>query len=98
MTASLYFLRTIYAVGGIQLASIFLAWYGQSGLMVADSVALFLADWTAFTIMAHRHARLSPLSPNSHLLSPKKPFTFTFTNIPYLLTAISYLLSANAPP
>ena len=58
------FLRTIYAVGAIQLAAIFLAWYGQSGLMMADSIALFLADWTAFTIMAHRHARLSPLHPS----------------------------------
>ena len=58
------FLRTIYAVGAIQLAAIFLAWYGQSGLMVADSIALFLADWTAFTLMAHRHARLGPLNPS----------------------------------
>jgi hypothetical protein len=64
MTSSLYFLRTIYAVGAIQLAAIFLAWYGQSGLMVADSIALFLADWTAFTLMAHRHARLGPLNPS----------------------------------
>ena len=58
------FLRTIYAVGGIQLASIFLAWHGLSGLQVADSIVLFLADWTAFTLMAHRHARLSPLTPS----------------------------------
>ena len=58
------FLRTIYAVGAIQLASIFLAWFGLSGLQVADSIALFLADWTAFTLMAHRHARLGPLAPS----------------------------------
>ena len=64
MTNRQFFLRTIYAVGGIQLASIFLAWYGQHGLMMADSIVLFLADWTAFTLMAHRHARLSPLTPS----------------------------------
>ncbi|MFM8654870.1 MAG: hypothetical protein ACKODZ_09135, partial [Verrucomicrobiota bacterium] len=64
MNASKFFLQTIYAVGAIQLASIFLAWFGQSGLMVADSVTLFIADWTAFTLMAHRHARLSPLAPS----------------------------------
>ena len=58
------FLRTIYSVGAIQLASIFLAWFGQSGLMMADSIALFLADWTAFTLMAHRHAKLFPPAPS----------------------------------
>ena len=58
------FLRTIYSVGAIQLASIFLAWFGLSGLQVADSITLFLADWTAFTLMAHRHARLGPLNPS----------------------------------
>jgi len=64
MNTSKYFLRTIYAVGAIQLAAIFLAWFGLSGLQVADSIALFLADWTAFTLMAHRHARLGPLAPS----------------------------------
>ena len=58
------FLRTIYSVGAIQLAAIFLAWFGLSGLQVADSITLFLADWTAFTLMAHRHARLGPLNPS----------------------------------
>ena len=58
------FLQTIYAVGAIQLAAIFLAWFGLSGLQVADSITLFLADWTAFTLMAHRHARLGPLNPS----------------------------------
>ena len=63
MAASRSFLLTIYSVGAIQLAAIFLAWFGQSGLMMADSITLFLADWTAFTLMAHRHARLGPLNP-----------------------------------
>lgn len=58
------FLRTIYSVGAIQLAAIFLAWFGLSGLQVADSITLFLADWTAFILMAHRHARLGPLNPS----------------------------------
>jgi exosortase/archaeosortase family protein len=64
MNSSKFFLRTIYAVGAIQLAAIFLAWFGLSGLQVADSITLFLADWTAFTLMAHRHARLGPLNPS----------------------------------
>ena len=64
MNSSKFFLQTIYAVGAIQLAAIFLAWFGLSGLQVADSITLFLADWTAFTLMAHRHARLGPLNPS----------------------------------
>ena len=64
MVNSVSFLRTIYSVGAIQLAAIFLAWFGLSGLQVADSITLFLADWTAFTLMAHRHARLGPLNPS----------------------------------
>jgi len=70
MTASLYFLRTIYAVGAIQLAAVMLAWTGVQGLMMVDSVVLFLADWTAFLLMARRHARIAPLqgSPLSQFL------------------------------
>ena len=70
MTASLYFLRTIYAVGAIQLAAVMLAWTGVQGLMMVDSVVLFLADWTAFLLMARRHARIAPLqgSPLSQIL------------------------------
>ena len=63
MSSSTFFLRTIYAVGAIQLAAILLAWFGLSGLQVADSITLFLADWTAFTLMAHRHAKLFPPAP-----------------------------------
>ena len=64
MNSSKFFLRTIYAVGAIQLAAIFLAWFGVSGLQAADSITLFLADWTAFTLMAHRHAKLFPPAPS----------------------------------
>ena len=70
MNSSKYFLRTIYAVGAIQLAAVLLAWAGIQGLMMVDSVVLFLADWTAFLLMARRHARIAPLqsSPLSQIL------------------------------
>ena len=58
------FLRTIYSVGAIQLAAVLLAWAGIQGLMMVDSVVLFLADWTAFLLMARRHARLGSLAPS----------------------------------
>ena len=64
MSSSKYFLRTIYAVGAIQLAAVLLAWAGIQGLMMVDSVVLFLADWTAFLLMARRHARQAPLVPS----------------------------------
>ncbi|MFM8654892.1 MAG: archaeosortase/exosortase family protein, partial [Verrucomicrobiota bacterium] len=51
-------------MGAIQLAAIFLAWHDSSGLMVADSVTLFIADWTAFILMAHRHAKIYPHAPS----------------------------------
>jgi len=64
MSFSKSFLRTIYAVGAIQLAAVMLAWAGIQGLMMVDSVVLFLADWTAFLLMARRHARLGSLAPS----------------------------------
>jgi hypothetical protein len=70
MTNRPLFLRAIYSLGAIQLASVLLAWTGVQGLMMVDSVVLFLADWTAFLLMARRHARIAPLqgSPLSQIL------------------------------
>ena len=70
MNSSKSFLRTIYSVGAIQLAAVLLAWAGLQGLTMVDSVVLFLADWTAFLLMARRHARIGSLqgSPLTRIL------------------------------
>jgi len=78
------FLRTIYAVGAIQLAAVLLAWAGIQGLMMVDSVVLFLADWTAFLLMARRHARLAPLKGS--LLSQSVGLILILLSIIRLLT------------
>lgn len=57
MPASRCFLLAIYSVFAVQVMGAIMVIWSRTTIIDLDGTILLMADWTAFLLMAHRHAR-----------------------------------------